>query len=125
MTDETKIDFMQMLSCLRVIDDDDRVRKFGECIESQYQVVASKVTEYKRDGSLTITLRFQPDKKNKNGVNVFADVTRKIPKGSQCNSFYADQRTGGLYYDDPNQMRLFKNNVSPISGKDKSAQNTD
>ena len=118
-----QLDFMQMLSTIRVIDDDDRVRVFKECIEAQYKVVSAKVAEYKRDGSLTITMRFQPDKKNKNVVNVYCDVTRKIPKGSQCNSFYSDQRTGGLYYDDPNQMKLFKNNVTNISGKDSAAQN--
>ena len=120
---DEKIDFMQMLSCMRVIDDDDRVREFKECIERQYEIVANKVAEYKRDGSLTITMRFQPDKKNKNMVNVFADVTRKIPKGSQCNSFYSDSRTGGLYYEDPSQMKLFKNNVHNIAGKDSAAQN--
>lgn len=32
MSDE-KLKFMDMLSIMRVIDDDDRVKKFGDCIE--------------------------------------------------------------------------------------------
>ena len=120
-----ELDFMQMLSAMRVIDDDDKVRVFKDCIEAQYSVVSRKVAEYKRDGSLTITMKFQPDKKNKNVVNVYAEVKRNIPKGSQCNSFYSDPRTGELYYEDPNQMKLWKGaTVHDIkSGKDESAQN--
>ena len=103
---EEKLDFMQMLSVMRVIDDDDKVKAFKDCIQQQFEAVSRKVTEYKRDGSLTITMQFKCDKKNKNTVNVFAEVTKKIPKGSQCNAFYSDQRTGGLYYDDPNQLKI-------------------
>lgn len=122
---EEELDFMSMLSVIRVIDDDDRIREFKECIESQFKMVKRKVTQYKRDGSLTITMRFVNDKKNMNTVNVYAEVTKKIPKGSQCNAFYSDQTTGGLYLDDPNQLNWLKknNNVRPISGKDASAQN--
>lgn len=40
MADE-KLKFMDMLSIMRVIDDDDRVRKFEDCIEK----VFSELTE--------------------------------------------------------------------------------
>ena len=123
MADE-KLKFMDMLSMMRVIDDDDRTRKFEDCIESTFQEVSRKVAEYGRDGSLTIQLKFQCDKKNKNGVNVFAEVKKTIPKGQQLNPFYRDSRTGGLYLDDPDQLKLFSNdNVHNISGKDLAAQN--
>jgi len=114
-----------MLSAIRVIDDDDRVKSFKDCIQQTFETVSKKVTEYKRDGKLTIEMRFVNDKKNKNTVNVFAEVKKTIPKGSQCNSFYSDQRTGGLYYDDPNQLKMFTNKVQPITGKDAAAQNND
>lgn len=87
-----------------------------------------KVAEYGRDGSLTIQIKFQCDKKNKNAVNVFAEVKKTIPKGCQANSFYRDSRTGGMYLDDPDQLRLFETEskkVQDISGKDKAAQNND
>ena len=48
---------------------------------------------------------------------------KKIPKGVQCNPFYRDSRTGGLYLDDPAQMKLFNNVSSMPSGKDAAAQN--
>lgn len=121
-----KLKFMDMLSVMRVIDDDDRVRKFEDCIEKVFSEVSKKVAEYGRDGSLTISIKFQCDKKNKNAVNVFAEVTKKIPKGCQANSFYRDSRTGGMYIDDPDQLRLFdtdKTKVREISGKDVAAQN--
>lgn len=121
-----KLKFMDMLSVMRVIDDDDRVRKFEDCIEKVFSEVSKKVAEYGRDGSLTISIKFQCDKKNKNAVNVFAEVAKKIPKGCQANSFYRDSRTGGMYIDDPDQLRLFdtdKAKVREISGKDVAAQN--
>lgn len=124
MADE-KLNFMDLLSMVKVIDDDDRVRKFKDCVESNFQEVARKVAEYGRDGSLTIQLKFQCDKKNKNGINLFEEVKKTIPKGSQANPFYRDAHTGGLYLDDPNQTKLFDvNKVQPItSGKDIAAQN--
>lgn len=123
MADDEKLSFMDMLSMMRVIDDDDRVRKFKDCIESNFDIVSKKVAEYGRDGKLVIEVKFQCDKKNKNGVNIFAEVKKTIPKGVQCNPFYRDSRTGGLYLDDPAQMKLF-NNVSRIeSNKDAAAQN--
>lgn len=121
-----KLKFMDMLSVMRVIDDDDRVRKFEDCIEKVFSEVSKKVAEYGRDGSLTISIKFQCDKKNKNAVNVFAEVKKTIPKGCQANSFYRDSRTGGMYLDDPDQLRLFdtdKAKVREISGKDIAAQN--
>lgn len=121
-----KLKFMDMLSVMRVIDDDDRVRKFEDCIEKVFLEVSKKVAEYGRDGSLTIQIKFQCDKKNKNAVNVFAEVKKTIPKGCQANSFYRDSRTGGMYLDDPDQLRLFDSqtsNVKNFSGKDAAAQN--
>ncbi len=123
-----KLKFMDMLSIMRVIDDDDRVRKFEDCIEKTFSEVSKKVAEYGRDGSLTIQIKFQCDKKNKNAVNVFAEVKKTIPKGCQANSFYRDSRTGGMYLDDPDQLRLFETEskkVQDISGKDKAAQNNE
>lgn len=121
-----KLKFMDMLSVMRVIDDDDRVRKFEDCIEKVFSEVSKKVAEYGRDGSLTIQIKFQCDKKNKNAVNVFAEVKKTIPKGCQANSFYRDSRTGGMYLDDPDQLRLFdteKTKVREITGKEAAAQN--
>lgn len=60
-----KLKFMDMLSVMRVIDDDDRVRKFEDCIERVFSDVSKKVAEYGRDGSLTIQIKFQCDKKTK------------------------------------------------------------
>lgn len=121
-----KLKFMDMLSVMRVIDDDDRVRKFEDCIEKVFSEVSKKVAEYGRDGSLTIQIKFQCDKKNKNAVNVFAEVKKTIPKGCQANSFYRDSRTGGMYIDDPDQLRLFdtdRTKVREITGKEAAAQN--
>lgn len=106
MANEEKLNFMDMLSIMKVIDDD-RVRKFSDCIEAQFQEVSRKVTEYSRDGKLTIEIKFQCDKKSKAGVNIFAEVKKTIPKGVHCNPFYRDARTGGFYLDDPNQTHLF------------------
>ena len=123
MADE-KLKFMDMLSMMRVIDDDDRVRKFEDCIENNFDIVSKKVAEYGRDGKLVIEVKFQCDKKNKNGVNIFAEVKKTIPKGCQANPFYRDSRTGGLYLDDPDQLKLFDSKrVVPMSGKDVAAQN--
>ena len=121
-----KLKFMDMLSLMRVIDDDDRVRKFEDYVEKTFSEVSKKVAEYGRDGSLSIQIKFQCDKKNKNAVNVFAEVKKTIPKGCQANSFYRDSRTGGMYLDDPDQLRLFdteKTKIREITGKEAAAQN--
>ena len=117
--EDNKLDFMQMLSTMKVIDDDDRVRGFKECIENQYSIVSRKVSEYHKDGELVIKMKFQYDKKCKNGVNVSAEVSRKIPKGSIANQFYFDERTGSIYFDDPNQLKLYQNNVTAINSNKK------
>lgn len=123
MADE-KLKFMDMLSMMRVIDDDDRVRKFEDCIEAQFDLVSKKVSEYGKDGKLVIEVKFQCDKKSKNGVNIFAEVKKTIPKGVQANPFYRDSRTGGLYLDDPDQLKLFNNSkVAKMGGQDLAAQN--
>lgn len=121
---EQKLSFMDMLSMMKVIDDDDRVRRFSDAVESQFQLVSRKVSEYGRDGKLTIDVQFKCDKKNKNGVNIFAEVKKTIPKGSQANPFYRDARTGGLYLEDPDQLKLFPGQKTyPIDGKAAAAQN--
>ncbi len=123
MADE-KLKFMDMLSMMRVIDDDDRVRKFEDCIETQFDLVSKKVSEYGKDGKLVIEVKFQCDKKSKNGVNIFAEVKKTIPKGVQANPFYRDSRTGGLYLDDPDQLKLFNSKkVAKMGGQDLAAQN--
>ena len=38
-----KLKFMDMLSVMRVIDDDDRVRKFEDCIEKVFQKFQRKL----------------------------------------------------------------------------------
>ena len=115
MAKDEKLKFMDMLSMLTVIDDNDRSRNFKDCIESSFDEVAKKVSQYKKDGSLTITLKFTCDKKSNNAVDVYADVSKKIPKSVQRNSLYRDSRTGGLYLDNPDQLKMFDgDNVSPI-----------
>lgn len=114
MGDE-KLKFLDMLAMINVIDDNDRIRNFKDCIERSFDEVSKKVAEYNKDGTLTITLKFCCDKKSKNAVDVFADITKKIPRGMQKNSFYRDSRTGGLYLDNPDQLKMFDNsNVAPI-----------
>lgn len=124
---EEKLKFMDLLAMVKVIDDDDRVRRFEDAIESQFSLVSKKVSEYGRDGKLVIEVKFAPDKKNKNGVSIFAEVKKTIPKGSQANQFFRDSRTGGLYLEDPDQLKLFNSEkvVPHTSGKDAAAQNND
>lgn len=108
-----KLKFMDMFAVMRVIDDNDRVKSFEDCAEKVFSEVSRKVAEYGRDGSMTIQIKFQCDKKCKNAINVYAEISKKIPKGSQANSFYRDSRTGGIYLDDIEQQRLF-DNIHPI-----------
>ena len=64
--------------------------------------------------------------KNKNAVNVFAEIKKTIPKGCHANSFYRDSKTGGMYIEDQDQLRLFdKEKVTRITGVDAAAQNND
>lgn len=91
-----KLKFMDMFALMRVIDDNDRVKSFEDCAEKVFQEVSRKVAEYGRDGSMDIKIQFKCDKKCKNAINVYAEISKKIPKGSQANSFYRDSRTGGI-----------------------------
>lgn len=112
---DDKLKFMDMLSMLTVVDDNDRNRKFKDCIESAFEEISQKVSQYKKDGTLTITLKFKCDSKSNNAVDIYADVSKKIPKGMQRNQFYRDTRTGGLYLENPDQLKMFDSSqVSPI-----------
>lgn len=103
MSQDEKLKFQDLLSSLRVVDSNDRVRAFKDCVEQEFQEIAQKVSEYNRDGKLTITINFKRDKKSKNSIDIYADVVKSIPKGQQKNMFYLDTRNGGLYYENPDQ----------------------
>lgn len=110
MSDE-KLKFQDMLLNIKVIDSNDKVRKLADCVESEFQELVSKITEYNQDGELTIKLKLKCDKKTKNGIDVYGEVSKKCPRGIPKNSLFRDARTNGLYFDDPAQMKLFTNNV--------------
>ena len=101
---DEKLKFTDMLNNLKVIDSNDRVRLFKDCIEQDFQDIANKVSEYNRDGKLQITIQFKRDKKSKNAIDIYADVVKTIPKGQQKNPFYLDIKNGGLYFENPNQQ---------------------
>lgn len=79
MADE-KLKFMDMLSMMRVIDDDDRIRKFSDCIEATFQQVSRKVSEYNKDGKLTIEIKFCVDKKIKTVLTSLQKLKRLFQK---------------------------------------------
>lgn len=112
---EEKLRFMDMLAIMRVVDDDDRVRKFEDCVQNQFDLVSQKVAEYGRDGSLTIKIKFNVDKKSKCGVNISAEVSKSLPKNTYNNQFYRDARTGGFYLDNPDQLKIFDGGASVTS----------
>ncbi len=108
MSDE-KLKFQDMLLNIKVIDSNDRVRKLADCVESEFQELVSKITEYSQDGELTIKLKLKCDKKTKNGIDVYGEVAKKCPRGVPKNSLFRDARTNGLYFDDPTQIKIFNN----------------
>lgn len=117
MADE-KLKFKDMLLNIKVIDSNDKVRKLSDCVESEFEELVSKITEYNQDGEINIKLKLKVDKKTKHGIDVFGEVTKKCPRGIPKNSLYRDARTNGLYFDDPDQMKLFtNNNVKEIHSK--------
>lgn len=115
MTQE-KLTFKDMLSNIKVIDSNDRVRKLSDCVESEFEELVSKITEYNQDGEINIKLRMKVDKKTKHGIDIYGEVTKKCPRGIPKNSLYRDARTNGLYFDDPDQLKLFTP-VKEIHGK--------
>lgn len=116
MADE-KLKFVDMLSTIRVIDSNDRVRKLSDCIEGEFEELVSKITEYNQDGEINIKLKLKCDKKTKHGIDIYGEVSKKCPRGIPKNSLYRDARTNGLYFDDPDQMKLFKSNVKNLHNK--------
>lgn len=109
MSDE-KLKFKDMLLNIKVIDSNDKVRKLSDCVESEFEELVSKITEYNQDGEINIKLKLKVDKKTKHGIDVYGEVTKKCPRGVPKNSLYRDARTNGLYFDDPEQIKLFTNN---------------
>lgn len=120
---DEKLKFSDMLNNLKVIDSNDRVRLFKDCIEQEFQEIANKVSEYNRDGKLQINILFKRDKKSKNGIDIYADVVKTIPKGQQKNPFYLDTRNGGLYFENPNQGKF--NIVKPFMPQNNNADFTE
>lgn len=116
MSDE-KLKFKDLLLNIKVIDSNDKVRKLADCVESEFDELVSKITEYNQDGELTIKLKLKCDKKTKHGIDVYGEVSKKCPRGIPKNSLYRDARTNGLYFDDPDQMKLFNSNVKEIHQK--------
>ncbi len=117
MQDE-KLKFKDMLSNIKVINSNDKVCKLFDCVESEFEELVSKITEYNQDGEINIKLKLKVDKKTKHGIDIYGEVTKKCPRGIPKNSLYRDARTNGLYFDDPDQMKLFtNNNVKEIHAK--------
>ena len=114
MATDEKLKFKDMLLNIKVIDSNDRVKKLSDCVESEFEELVSKITEYSQDGEINIKLKLKVDKKTKNGIDVYGEVTKKCPRGVPKNSLYRDARTNGLYFDDPNQMKLFTSNVHDL-----------
>lgn len=112
---DSKLKFQELLNSIIVTDDNDRNRKFQDAVEALFQEVSRKVSEYRKDGELKITLKFQCDKKSKTGVDVYAEISKKIPKGLQKNQFFSDPRTGGFYLEDPSQLKMFETNVTQMN----------
>lgn len=121
MSDE-KLKFKDMLSSISVIDSNDRIKTLGDCIESEYQELISKINEYNQDGEINIKLKFKVEKKSKNGLIISGEVTKKSPKGIPQNMFYRDTRTNGLYFDNPDQIKLFPNNVKQFPNSEEAKQ---
>lgn len=118
MSHDEKLKFKDMLLSLKVIDSNDRVKSLSDCIECEYEELVSKITEYNQDGEINIKLKFKVDKKTKHGIEIMGEVSKKSPRGIPKNSFYRDARTNGLYLEDPDQMKLFTNNVKPFTKTD-------
>ncbi len=122
MPTEEKLKFEDMLLNIKVIDSNDKVRRLVDCIESEFQELVSKITEYNQDGEITIKLKLKCDKKTKNGIDVYGEVTKKSPRGIPKNSLYRDARTNGLYFDNPDQMKLFTNNVENLHKEERESE---
>jgi hypothetical protein len=122
MTDE-KLMFRDMLQNIVVIDSNDKVKKLADCVEAEFDELVSKITEYNQDGEILIKLKLKCDKKTKHGIDIYGEVSKKCPRGIPKNSLYRDARTNGLYFEDPDQMKLFKPKVTEINAKN--AKNAD
>lgn len=80
---DEKLTFKDMLLNIKVIDSNDRVRKLQDCVESEFEELVSKITEYNQDGEIVIKLKLKCDKKTKHGIDVYGEVSKKCHEAFQ------------------------------------------
>ena len=101
---QEEILFEELLETVKTVDSKDKSKFLGRCINDELTEALQKVNEYKRNAELTIKIKINQGDRNE--LNILAEVSKKVPKGTiKHNVFYQDSK-GGLYLDDPHQMKL-------------------
>ena len=101
---DDKIGFGELLKTLRVINSKNKQCKLGECIDFELDDLMQAVNEYNKGGKIAIEITIGIEEKNELSLQATVKTTKpkgKIPK----NPFFRDQK-GGLYLDDPTQLKL-------------------
>ena len=102
--EQDEIKFEQLLETVKTVNSRDKTQALGQCIDYELDLALQKVNEYKKDATLTIKIKIHQSERNE--ISILADVSKTVPKGAiRQNLFYQDSK-GGLYLDDPHQMKL-------------------
>lgn len=104
--EQNSIRFEDLLETVKTVNAKDKTRFLGQCINDELTESLQKVNEYKKDAELTIKIKIH--QADKNEINILADVSKKVPKGAIKQNVYYQDSKGGLYLDDPNQLKLIE-----------------
>lgn len=102
--EQDEIKFLELLETIKTVNSKDKTRSLGDCIEDELTEALQKVNEYRKDAEVIIKIKIHSGDRNE--LNILADVSKKAPKGTiKQNVYYLDSK-GGLFLDDPNQLKL-------------------
>ena len=77
-------------------------RTHDELTETLHDLIA-QVTETGKAGSITLTVKVEPDKKAEGVYRISDNVTTKIPQHDRPSRIYYRDKTGNLSRNDPKQ----------------------
>ncbi|WP_404285408.1 hypothetical protein [Glutamicibacter arilaitensis] len=80
-------------------------RTHDELTETLHELI-EQVTETGKAGSVTLTIKVEPDKKAEGVYRISDNVTTKIPQHDRPSRIYYKDKAGNLSRNDPNQEAL-------------------
>jgi len=99
-----ELTIQDLLTAIMAVNSRNKTQTLGDCIQFELDEALQRVNEHKADAELNIKLKIKHDDRQQ--IMIFADVSKKVPKGTVKKNFFYIGHKGELLQDDPDQLKL-------------------